>query len=353
LHKGYLESPLPAILFVHLGFLWYEVQMFIDEITVFAEAGNGGDGVTRWRHEKFVPNAGPAGGNGGQGGDVYVESVRDLGLLSKYLGNPRFAAESGGAGQSGSMHGRNGQDVIIKVPVGSVVTDIARNRVYEFFTPGVKERVFVGGRGGLGNEHFKSSTNRSPEENTKGKVGESGDLKIALTLVVDVGLIGLPNAGKSTLLNTLTNAKSAVGAYPFTTLVPHLGDLYGYILADIPGLIDGAHEGKGLGHTFLRHVTKTKMLLHLVSLESETPLEQYYIIRNELSSYDKSLEEKEEWIVFTKKDLVNQEQIDVIINSIDIPNKRVFVISAETGEGIDTLKKALVERLASTYNVAT
>lgn len=327
--------------------------MFIDEITVFAASGDGGDGVTRWRHEKFVPNAGPAGGDGGQGGDVYVESVRDLGLLSKYLGNPRFLAEAGGPGQSGSMAGRNGKDMVIKVPVGSIVTDIARNRVYEFFTPGIKERIFKGGRGGLGNEHFKSSTNRSPEENTKGKVGESGDLLIALTLVVDVGLIGLPNAGKSTLLNTLTNAKSAVGAYPFTTLVPHLGDLYGYILADIPGLIDGAHTGKGLGHTFLRHVTKTKMLLHLVSLESETPLEQYYIIRNELSSYDKSLAEKEEWIVFTKNDLVNQEQIDAITNSIDIPNKRVFVISAESGEGVDTLKKALVERLASTYNVAT
>ena len=250
------------------------MQMFTDQITIYAEAGAGGDGVTRWRHEKFVPNAGPSGGDGGDGGDVYIEAVRDLGLLSKYLGNPRFNAAAGVPGQTGSKAGRHGEDLVIKVPVGSIVTDVSRERVDEFFTEGHKERVFKGGRGGLGNEHFKSSTNRSPEENTKGKPGESGDLKIELTLVVDVGLIGLPNAGKSTLLNTFTNARSAVGAYPFTTLVPHLGDLFGYVLADIPGLISGAHTGKGLGHTFLRHVTKTKMLLHLVSFEHEQPLEQ-------------------------------------------------------------------------------
>lgn len=324
------------------------MQMFIDQITIYAAAGQGGDGVTRWRHEKFVPNAGPAGGDGGDGGDVYIEAVRDLGLLSKYLGNPEFSAESGEAGHNKSQHGRHGNDLVIKVPVGSIVTDVSRERTYEFFTEGHKECVFKGGRGGLGNEHFKSSTNRSPEENTKGRPGEAGDLKIELTLVVDVGLIGLPNAGKSTLLNTFTNARSRVGAYPFTTLVPHLGDLYGFILADIPGLIAGAHEGKGLGHTFLRHVTKTKMLLHLVSLEHEDPLEQYYIIRNELSSYSKDLEEKEEWIIFTKKDLANKEQLERIGKFIDSSKKRVFVISTETAEGVKTLQDALVERLRET-----
>jgi GTP-binding protein len=319
--------------------------MFIDELMIYATAGRGGDGVTRWRHEKFVPKAGPAGGNGGNGGDVYVESVRDLGLLSKYLGDPKFSAENGEAGQSGSKHGRNGEDVIIKVPVGSIVTDVARERAYEFFTPGVREKIFKGGRGGLGNEYFKSSTNRSPEENTLGKEGESGDLKVELTLVVDVGFIGLPNAGKSTLLNTLTNAKSAIGAYPFTTLVPHLGDLYGYVLADIPGLIEGASEGKGLGHTFLRHVTKTKMLLHLVSLDSDNPLEDYYTISKELANYHQSLVDKEEWIVFTKKDLVKQEHIEELLKKVDTNKKRVFVISAESGEGVDDLKKSLVQYL--------
>ncbi len=326
--------------------------MFIDEITIYAEAGRGGDGVTRWRHEKFVPKAGPAGGNGGNGGDVYIEAVRDLGLLSKYLGSPQFAAEAGETGHSGSKDGRHGKDIIIKVPVGSIVTDISRERTYEFFTAGHRERIFKGGRGGLGNEYFKSSTNRSPEENTRGKEGESGDLKIELTLVVDVGLIGQPNAGKSTLLNTFTNAKSAIGAYPFTTLVPHLGDLFGYTIADIPGLIEGAHTGKGLGHTFLRHVTKTKMLLHLVSLEHDDPLHEYYIIRKELSSYNKTLVDKEEWIIFTKKDLVNKEKIDHTLSSIDNNKNRVFVISTETGEGVEELKSALVKHLHDAYNTA-
>lgn len=266
-------------------------------------------------------------------------------MLAKYVGNPNFTAEVGQAGQNGSKHGKNGDDIIIRVPVGSIVTDISRNRAYEFFIPGHRERIFKGGNGGLGNEFFKSSTNRSPEENTLGKEGESGDLKIELTLVVDVGFIGMPNAGKSTLLNTLTNAKSAVGAYPFTTLVPHLGDLYGYVLADIPGLIEGAATGKGLGHTFLRHVTRTKMILHLVSLEHEDPIAAYYTISKELASYHKSLTETLEWVIFTKKDLVNQGKIDALQEFIDKHDKRVFVISLETGEGVDELKQALVEHL--------
>jgi GTP-binding protein len=259
-----------------------------------------------------------------------------------------FEAENGEDGQNSSKHGRSAKDMTIKVPVGSIVTDVKRNRSYEFFSEGVRERVFKGGQGGLGNEHFKSSTNRSPKETTKGKVGEEGDLKVELTLVVDVGLIGLPNAGKSTLLNTFTNAKSAVGAYPFTTLQPHLGDLFGFVIADIPGLIEGASEGKGLGHTFLRHVTRTKMLLHLVSLEHEDPLKEYYTILNELSSYHTSLTEKEEWIIFTKKDLANKEQLDIIVKFIDSTKKRAFIISAETGEGIKNLQDTLVEYLRTT-----
>lgn len=319
--------------------------MFVDQITLYAKAGKGGDGVERWRHEKFVAMAGPSGGNGGNGGDVYVEAVRDLGLLSKYTGDPVFEADNGEDGQNSSKHGRSAKDMTIKVPVGSIVTDVKRNRAYEFFTEGARERVFKGGQGGLGNEHFKSSTNRSPKETTKGKAGEEGDLKVELTLVVDVGLIGQPNAGKSTLLNTFTNARSAIGAYPFTTLQPHLGDLFGFVIADIPGLIEGASEGKGLGHTFLRHVTRTKMLLHLVSLEHEDPIKEYYTILNELSSYHTSLTEKEEWIIFTKKDLANQEQLDTIQKFIDSTKKRVFVISAESGEGIKNLQDALVKHL--------
>lgn len=319
--------------------------MFVDQILITAKAGNGGDGVERWRHEKFVPNAGPAGGNGGNGGDIYIEAVRDLGLLAKYTGSPEFEAEVGGAGQNDSKHGKGGVDLTIKVPVGSVVTDTERGRVYEFFTEGMRERVLKGGQGGLGNEHFKSATNRTPKETTKGKPGEESTLKIELTLVVDVGLIGMPNAGKSTLLNTFTNAKSAVGAYPFTTLQPHLGDLFGFVLADIPGLIEGAAAGKGLGHTFLRHVTRTKMLLHLVSLEHEDPIKEYYTILNELSSYHTSLLEKEEWVIFTKKDLANQAQLDAIQSFVDSSKKRVFVISAETGENMKDLQDTLVKHL--------
>lgn len=324
--------------------------MFVDEITVHAKAGWGGDGVTRWRHEKFRPMAGPAGGNGGRGGSVYVRAVRDVNVLAKYTGDKKFEAESGAPGQNKSRFGKNGEDLYINVPVGSVIVDVERDRRYELLHDGETVRLLKGGAGGIGNEHFKSATNRSPEESTKGRPGEVGDFRIEVSLVVDVGIIGEPNAGKSTLLNTLTNAHSKVGAYPFTTLDPQLGDLYGFILADIPGLIAGASEGKGLGQRFLKHVSRTKMLLHLVSLTQPDPLSTYYTIRKELSNYEKSLVDKEEWIIFTKKDLVNQEQIEVVRKSIDKIENRVFFISAESGEGVKELRDSLVSHLREAYN---
>lgn len=323
-----------------------QIAMFVDEISIKAKAGSGGNGVVRWRREKFKPMSGPAGGNGGRGGDVYVRAVRDLSYLSKYTGAKEFRAQDGQAGQSLSQYGKGGEDLYIAVPVGSRITDLARERSYELTKEGQVEKILKGGRGGLGNEYFKSSVNRSPEQSTLGKPGEAGEFRIELSLVVDVGLIGQPNAGKSTLLNTFTNANSAIGAYPFTTIEPHLGDLYGYVLADIPGLIEGASTGKGLGHKFLRHVTRTKMLLHLVSLEEADPINQYYTISKELSNYDKSLNEKEEWIVLTKKDLVSQDKIDSIISNIDKLGKRVFVISTKNGEGVKNLRDALVLRLS-------
>ncbi len=320
--------------------------MFVDELEIYAKAGDGGNGVVRWLHAKFIAMGGPAGGNGGRGGDVYVRAIRDLSVLSKYTGAKKFIAENGGAGLSKSMYGKASNDLYIDVPIGSIITDVSRERVYELFEEGVTAKILRGGAGGLGNEHFKSSVNRSPIESTEGKKGEDGIFKVELSLVVDVGLIGLPNAGKSTLLNCFTNASSPVGSYAFTTLEPHLGALYGYILADIPGLIEGAAEGKGLGHKFLRHVTRTKMLLHLVSLEHADPILEYKTIRNELSKFDKSLLEKEEWIIFTKKDLVDQAKIDIVLASLDINKNRVFVISAETDDGVKNLRDSLVQKLS-------
>jgi len=319
--------------------------MFVDELTIQAKAGNGGDGVVRWRHEKFRPMAGPAGGDGGKGGDVYVRAVKDLNRLSKYTGNNSFAAEKGTDGTGESQAGKNGNDIYIDIPVGSRVTDVARRRSFELTEIGQTERILKGGGGGLGNEYFKSSTNQAPTESTKGKPGEDGEFLIEVSLMVDVGLIGLPNAGKSTLLNNLTNAQSRIGAYPFTTLEPHLGDMFGFIIADIPGLIEGASDGKGLGHKFLKHVSRTKMLLHLVSLENEDPVSTYYTIRDELSRYDKSFSDKEEWIILSKKDLVEQEHIDSIVKELAKTENRVLVISNEDLDSFKNLRDELTQYL--------
>jgi GTP-binding protein len=319
--------------------------MFVDEITIKAKAGNGGDGVVRFRHEKFKPLAGPSGGNGGNGGDVYLRAVRDVNLLSKYTGAKEFEAESGESGSRDSRHGKNGHDLFIDVPVGSIIEVTEYGRRCELTRPDETVKILHGGRGGFGNESFKSSTNRAPKESTKGKKGEVSEVKIELSMVVDVGLIGKPNAGKSTLLNSITNASSKVGGYPFTTTEPNLGSLDGFVLADIPGLIEGASEGKGLGLKFLKHVTRAKMLLHLVSLEEENPLETYYATKKELTTYDKRLLDTEEWIVLSKKDLALEPHIEHFVSSIDTNKNRVFVISALTGEGVAELRDALVHKL--------
>ncbi len=322
--------------------------MFVDELTVKAKAGNGGNGVVRWRREKFVPMGGPAGGNGGNGGDVYMRAVRDLGLLSKYTGSKEFEAENGNAGEKRSMYGSHGEDLYIDVPMGATVTDITRGRVYTFLEENETHKILKGGRGGLGNEHFKTATNRSPEEATDGKPGEEGEFLIELSLIVDAGLIGLPNAGKSTMINALTNTNAKVGAYPFTTLEPRLGEMYGFVLADIPGLIEGASEGKGLGHKFLKHVQKTKMLLHCVALDNEEPLEVYTAIRSELGKFDTSLLEKEEWVLLTKTDLVSPEDV-VRVTEVFISAgiKNVYPVSGVSKDGIKELGDTLVKHLRS------
>ena len=276
--------------------------MFVDELTIAAKAGDGGTGVVRWRRERYRPKGGPAGGNGGKGGDVYIRGVRDLSLLSRYTGSKEFRAQNGEDGRGNSQYGKGGDDLYIDVPVGATVTDIERRRVFTVDAEGETQRVLKGGQGGLGNEYFKSSTNRSPLNTTPGERGEEASFRIELKLLVDVGIIGLPNAGKSTLLNALTHARSKVGAYPFTTTEPHLGSLFGYILADIPGLIEGASKGKGLGHKFLRHIERTRMIFHCISLENEV-LGAYETVRKELEGYSTGLLEKKEWIILTKSDL--------------------------------------------------
>lgn len=284
--------------------------MFVDEMTITAKAGRGGDGVIRWLREYARPWGGPAGGDGGRGGDVIVRAVRDLGLLSRYRSAKEFKAENGEAGKGKSKHGASADDLVIDLPVGSIIVDRERAHRYELITEGQKITILKGGNGGLGNEYFKSATNQSPEESTKGKPGEHGTFDIELELVADVGLIGLPNAGKSSLLNTLTEASSKIGAYPFTTLEPHLGTFFNYVLADIPGLIEGASEGKGLGHKFLRHVRRTKMLVHLVSLENIDVVKTYDAVRAELKNFDPNILQKSEIVLLTKTDLMSKEELE-------------------------------------------
>lgn len=280
--------------------------MFIDEIKIKLSAGQGGNGVVRWRQEKFIERGGPSGGNGGKGGDVYVRAVRDPGLLIRYRNIKDMRADNGEAGSKQSKSGLAGENLIMDLPVGSVITNLTNGTKVELLKEGEEARLLVGGAGGFGNEHFKSSTNVAPKEWTPGRDGESADFLIELELFADAGFIGLPNAGKSSLLNALTNANSKVGSYAFTTLEPHLGALYGFVLADIPGLIEGASAGKGLGYKFLRHIRRTKVLFHLISLENENLLGTYKTIRNELEKFDEQLAQKPEVIVLTKTDLIDE-----------------------------------------------
>lgn len=281
--------------------------MFVDEITITARAGKGGDGVVRWLHLKGKEFGGPSGGNGGKGGDVVVRGVRDLAVLAGYRGRTDFNAGSGDSGDKNDMSGKDGAPMVITVPIGSRITRTGTPADWEVLEDGEEHVILKGGRGGLGNAHFKSSTNQYPDEAQPGESGEEGEFVIELRLIADAGLVGLPNAGKSSLLNALTKARAKVGSYQFTTLEPNLGVFHSYILADIPGLIEGAHEGKGLGVKFLRHISRTRFILHCISAEHEDPSRIYEIVRNELASYDRTLVEKREIIILTKADTVSEE----------------------------------------------
>lgn len=318
---------------------------FIDELKIHLKAGRGGDGVLRWLHEKGKDMAGPAGGDGGRGADVYARGVRDLGILARYRNIKELKAENGEAGGSHSMHGKDGQDFILDLPIGTIVKNDETGRTVELVEEGVKELLLHGGRGGLGNEHFKSSTNRSPKETTLGAAGEEAMFSIELQLIADAGLIGLPNAGKSSLLNVLTRARAKVASYKFTTLEPNLGEMYGYILADIPGLIEGAAEGRGLGHKFLRHIKRTKVLLHCISLENEDIPATYEIVRNELKKYSKELMEKEEVIILTKTDMVTIDDLKKKVKLAQTFSKNVFSASILDDESIKKLSEEITKLL--------
>lgn len=319
---------------------------FIDELHIHATAGHGGAGVVRWLHLKGRDKAGPAGGDGGRGGDVILEGVRDLGALAHYRYAKKFRAENGESGGGNDCHGGDGEPVVLKVPVGSVATLTTTGEVYEILKEGQREVLMRGGMGGWGNAHFKGAVNQNPEQSTPGKPGASGDIRISLKLIADAGFIGFPNAGKSSLLNSLTRSKSKVGAYPFTTLDPHLGEFYGYVLADIPGLIEGASAGRGLGSRFLKHIERTGLLVHLVSAEQENPIAAYKAIREELAAFGRGLPEKPELLVLSKVDMVSPEEAKKMREDLEkasgVPVVTLSIIDDELLKAFsDTLTKRL------------
>ncbi len=321
---------------------------FIDEMKFHATAGKGGDGVVRWRHEKFIAKGGPNGGNGGAGGNVYVQGIKNIHILTKYRHEKEFSAENGHDGEGGSRQGKYGDDLVIDFPIGSIITNTKTGQQVVLHTPGQRELVLKGGKGGHGNEYFKSSINTTPEKATKGVRGEEGDFHLELELFADVGLVGFPNAGKSSLINSITNAGAKVGDYRFTTLEPNLGDFYGHIIADIPGIIEGASEGKGLGIKFLKHIKKTDKLIHVISLEDpETLEERYKAIRKELETFGFELNEKEEIVLLTKTDMVDEKTLKDCIKKISKYNKSVYSMSLYDDASIETFKHILSGLLES------
>ncbi len=335
------KSGVEAVLEVGL-----EDMAFVDEIQIHATAGHGGSGVVRWMHIKGKDKGGPSGGDGGKGGDIIFEGVRDLSVLSNYQYSKKFRAENGFSGDSNDKHGADGKPIILQVPVGTIIKDVTRGEVFEILSAGERKTVLKGGAGGFGNDHFKSSTHQNPTEATPGKPGQAGDIHITLKLIADAGLIGFPNAGKSSLLNALTRAQSKVGAYPFTTLAPHLGDLYGFLLADIPGLIEGASSGKGLGSKFLRHIERTRFIVHLVSAEQEDLVSAYINIRKELEAVGNGLAQKDELVVLSKSDLLTPEEEGKAIEALKkASGKEVISVSILDDASLKALSDRLVKLL--------
>ena len=323
----------------------------IDEVNIRVISGAGGNGCVSFRRETGIPYGGPNGGNGGRGGNVYLQATRDKTSLLDFKYQPKYEAERGEHGMGSDCNGRAGEDLTILVPLGTMIYDLATGDLIEDLTlHGQKVLIAEGGRGGRGNLSFKSSTNRAPRTATKGVPGEEKELKLELRLLADVGLIGFPNAGKSSFLSSVSRARPKIADYPFTTLEPHLGVVahkgQGFVIADLPGLIEGASEGTGLGIKFLKHVARNRVLLHLIEVNKE-PAEiekNIKLIRKELGAFDKSLLKREEILVFTKVDLLTEAALKRKQEALKKRKLKGFFISSKTRAGLDGLLDELAKR---------
>jgi GTPase len=330
---------------------------FIDEAKIFVKAGDGGNGCASFRREAHEPRGGPDGGDGGAGGSVILIADPQFSTLSDFRYRREFKAPRGEHGRGKDQYGKSGEDLIVRVPVGTLVKDEGEGLIVDLSTPGERFVAAKGGRGGRGNIHFKSPTNRAPRRADPGEVGEERWIQLELKLLADVGLIGKPNAGKSTLLSKISHARPKIADYPFTTLYPVLGvvepppggrkrDFPSFTVADIPGLIEGAHEGAGLGHQFLRHIERTKIFLHLIDVSDpdQDPLVSYGEIRDELKAYDPKFLKRPEWVVLTKIDAVNDASLlKDYRKRFERLKKKVFPLSAVTGEGVPELISKLAQ----------
>lgn len=324
---------------------------FLDEAKIYLESGKGGPGCVAFRREKYVDMGGPDGGNGGRGGHVYFETVQNLNTLIDFRYTQHFRAGHGANGSGSNCTGKDGKDIIVKVPVGTVILDDDKEtELFDMMIPGQRVLFLKGGDGGFGNAHYKSSTNRAPRKASPGWPGEERAVWLRLKLIADAGIIGLPNAGKSTFLSVTTRAKPKIADYPFTTLAPNLGVMRShdkeFVLADIPGLIEGAHEGKGLGTRFLGHVERTRVLLHLIDATEEDVVKSYKTIRGELKSYGAGLAKKAEVIALNKIDALDKKTVakkqDELSKAI---RKKVHLISAVAHEGTDAVLAELMKHI--------
>jgi GTPase len=332
--------------------------MFLDRVKIRVKAGDGGNGVTAFRREKFVPRGGPSGGDGGVGGSVWIESTEGLNTLLHLRYNPEHKAERGRHGEGSNRYGKDGVDAVVKVPVGTQIFDPETNDLlFDFTEPGQRYRAAKGGKGGWGNSHFATPTRRAPKFHFTGRPGEERELQLELKLIADVGLVGFPNAGKSTLISVISAAKPKIADYPFTTLEPNLGvvdmgDFRTFVVADIPGLIEGAADGAGLGHRFLRHVERTKLILHLVdvsSLSGRDPVEDYEIINRELSKYDEELGSRPQIVVATKIDALDEpDRLEALKKRAKKDGKPFFAISSVANDGVKPLVDAVSRRILET-----